>query len=156
MEYVGLASSIICFIEVGCKVAKCYSDIRSSASGATETNDHVMTMTHDLEDATRSIKAFDSTRIDEELHDLAEKCEKLSTQLISILHGLQPSRPGKLRALLKSIEIYRREEEIRRMEGLLVGYRQQLMLRLQLLMLCVNLIVGLRQHNCGLSNSSRL
>jgi hypothetical protein len=135
MEYIGLASNIISFIEVGTKVAKCYYDIRNSNSGATETNNHVERITHELEDAAKSLSDGDSTGNDEELRALAKECEKLSKHLLGIIHGLQPSRAGRIHAFLKSIEAYRREDDIIRMDGLLSSYRQQLALRLQFLML---------------------
>jgi hypothetical protein len=144
MDYIGLASDIISFIEVGCKVAKCCHDIRNSATGATETNYHVERITSDLEGAARSLRNADFTQNDEQLCAMAKECEKLSTKLIGILQGLQPSRPGKLRALWKSIVAYFCEDEVRRLDDCLSSYRQQLVLRLQLLMLYVKSVGHLK------------
>lgn len=135
MEAAGLASSIITFIEVGVKVFQCYSQIRASKRGVTATNEHIETTTLDLKAAAQRLKEADPDRSDNVLYTLAQNCDKVSTELIKVLEGLHPSTPGRFRAFLKSIKAYWYDDDIRRLDSLLISYRQQLGLRLQLLML---------------------
>lgn len=134
MEAVGLASSIITFIEAGFRVYGCYSQIRASTSGATAINEHIETITRDLKAAVQPLETANSDQSDNALYRLAQNCRKVSKELIEVLGDLRPSKPGRLRAFAKSIKAYWREDAIRRLNETLMSYRQELALHLQILM----------------------
>lgn len=134
MEAVGLASSIITFIDVAYKVVRGAYEIHDSAAGATEENVHIAVVIDDLERTTAELNADPRMIADPELISLAQRCQGISADLVGRLKGLQSKSKNPLQSVAAAVRILRKQKDINAIEKRLDKYRQQIILRLILLL----------------------
>lgn len=131
MEAAGLASSILTFIEVSYKITKGAHEIYTSVSGTTEEHAHVVNVISDLEKASGRLAVPGGG--DAELASLSDQCRALSQDLLGILHKLQVKDKNVLRSFSVAFASARKQKEIALIEKRLDQYRQQILLRLTVL-----------------------
>lgn len=137
MEAIGLASSIITFIDVAYKIVQGAHEVYVSQDGATKSNDHTGVVVSDLQRVTADLRAHQLSSTDEELITLSSKCHDLSGELLQLLHKFLPKTPGKWQSFVAACRILRKQKEAAAMEASLDRYRQQIAERLLWLLLFV-------------------
>lgn len=137
MDVAGLVSSIVTFIEFSWTIVRGTYDIHSSASGATEENVHVRNVIQDLQDVTEEISMSMPGRNKHEraLLILGQQCHALSSDLAHILKKLVTKRRSGLQSLNIMLRSLIKEKEVRDIERRLGEYRNQMLLRLQIMSL---------------------
>jgi len=129
MEALGLAASILTFIDVGCKVAKCAYEIHHS--GSTDENKQILDLTRDLEKAAIGLKHNPLLVQDHELLDICAKCQQESTKLVALLNTLQvPQNVGGFRKLRVVAKGLWKQRDIKDAEHSLDKYRAAIVMRL--------------------------
>jgi hypothetical protein len=130
---VGLAASIITFIEFSHSLIVGSYQLYNSASGLTTENTHISNVIKDLTELTADIRTNQTPRTgrhDKALAKLANQCNDLSVQLTKILEKLRVREgdpPWKsLKAKWSSM---RKEKDIAGLEKRLSMYRSQILLR---------------------------
>lgn len=137
MEAIGLASSIITFIDVAYKIVQGAHEVYISQDGAIKSNDHTGVVVSDLQRVTADLRANQLSSADHELITLSNKCHDLSGELLQLLHKFLPKTPGKWQSFVAACRILRKQKEAASMEASLDRYRQQIAERLLWLLLCV-------------------
>lgn len=145
MEAIGLASSIITFIDVAYKIVCGAHEVYISQDGATRNNDHTGVVISDLQRVTADMRAHQLISTDPDLVTLSNKCHDLSGELLQLLHKFLPKAPGKWQSFVAACRILMKQKEAASMEASLDQYRQQISERLIWLLLCVS------QHRGGVS-----
>ncbi|KAI3394054.1 hypothetical protein diail_3273 [Diaporthe ilicicola] len=130
MEAVGLASSIITFIDVAIKIVRGAHEVYTSADGATRGNDHTGVVIRDLQRVTADLRSHPQSSNDQELVILSNKCHKLSDELLQLLHDFLPKTPGKWQSFVAACRTLRKQKEVAAIEASLDRYRQQISQRL--------------------------
>lgn len=133
MEAIGLASGILTFISVAAKIIQISHEIHSTTAGATDENKHVATIIEDLDKATKGLKCDSQNASDEEVKHLARKCQALSSDLLALLQSLRPRKEGRLEGLKAAWSVMLKQKDIKSMETRLGQYRDQIALRLLVL-----------------------
>ena len=137
MEAVGLASSIITFIDVAYKIVCGAHEVYVSQDGATKSNDHTAIVVSDLQRVTADLRVHQLSSTDEDLIKLSNNCHDLSGELLQLLHRFLPRTPGKWQSFVAAWRILRKKKEAASMEASLDRYRQQISERLLWLLLFV-------------------
>lgn len=137
MDAVGLASSIITFIDVAGKILRGAYEVYKSSSGATEEHDHTARVVGDLRAVARSLTKRTHDINDPQLIELSEACHELSLELINLLNRFLPKGPGPWQSFRAACRIMRQEKEVGALEQRLDRYRQQISQRLIVLLLYV-------------------
>ncbi|KAJ4179669.1 hypothetical protein NW767_014574 [Fusarium falciforme] len=130
---VGLASSIITFIEFGSKLLKGAKEIRDSANDSLKKNESREVIAEAMKEAVAKLKTPDPVRIpleQQKLCDLAVKCSDLSNRILELLQKIKPKNKMRLRVYRASYRAWRKEDEIRVLEESLRDCRSQLALSL--------------------------
>ncbi|RYP75781.1 hypothetical protein DL770_007344 [Monosporascus sp. CRB-9-2] len=133
----GLASSILTFIDFAGKIVAGTYEIYQSAAGATDGNAHVDTIVGDLAEITAGLVTTIPGRTKNEiaLKDLASKCEAVASKLQTLLRSLRVLGDHTTWKSLKvKIKSMRREPEIVRLEKQLGDYRAQILTRLTVML----------------------
>lgn len=129
MEAVGLAASILTFIDVGCKVVKGLHEI--CHSGSTDENSRISALSQDLEKAATTLQYDPLLVHDKELTDLCAKCQEESKELLAILAKLQSPKSGskfhKFKVVVAGIW---KQGDVKDAEHALGQYREQIGFRL--------------------------
>jgi len=136
MEAVGLAASILTFIDVGFKVAKCAYEIHHS--GSTDENRRISTLAQDLDTAAAGLK-YDALLVqDKQLLEICAKCRVESKKLAAILDKLQvPEGSGTFRKFKVVTKGLWKQKDIKDAEHALGEYRAAIGLRLSAILWCV-------------------
>lgn len=137
MEAIGLASSIITFIDVAYKIVHGAHEVYTSQDGATKSNDHTAVVVSDLQRVTADLQVHQTSVTDEDLVRLSSKCNELSGELLHLLRKFLPKTPGKWQSFVAACKILRKQKEAASMEASLDRYRQQISERLLWLLLYV-------------------
>lgn len=137
MDVVGLASSIISFIEVAHKIVSGSYEIYKSSTGATKDHDHTARVLDDLSRVAHDLQRQPGKANDEQLLRLSEGCLELSGDLKRLLDKFLPKGPGPWQAFKAACRSLRKQVEAAAMESRLDRYRQQISQRLILLLLYV-------------------
>lgn len=138
MEAVGLASSILTFIDVAYKILHGSYKVYKSSNGSTEENTHISEVVGDLSRVSISLGTNQQGLCDPDLVELSLRCSTLSEKLLELLKSFVPEDPSKKRqSFVAAWRIFRKQEEAVAMEKRLDQYRQQITLRLILLLLYV-------------------
>lgn len=133
---IGLASSVVAFVDFSSKLVRGIYQVVDSADGATHENSDLNTVMQDLEVVTASIEVdFKwSSKHEKELARLASKCATLSRDLQKTLRSVklqQGNVPWQtIKAAWKTVT---KKDKIESMEKRIDQYRAELMLRLQML-----------------------
>ncbi|CAI4214484.1 unnamed protein product [Parascedosporium putredinis] len=88
---IGVASGIITFLNVACKIVDVASELYTSNSGATKENERISQVITDLKDVSLGLTANTpvSGRHEAALQELGRDCAALSAELLSILENLR-------------------------------------------------------------------
>jgi len=135
MDPVGLAASVLTFIDFATKLIRGTLEIYKSASGATEENVHITTITKDLEESTINLCTIPDAKNDPELIKISNDCQILASQLLEELNNLRERHGNAWRSFTAACAILRKQKSILSMEARLNDYRQQVQLRLTVLLL---------------------
>ena len=134
---IGLASSILTFIDYANKIVSGTYEVYKSVTGTTEENAHIDTIISDLREVADGLDSdlVGKTKHERALKELAAKCEKLSTELLSLLERLtQSGQHSTWKSLKVKINSMRKEKEVAGMEKRLGEYRSQILLRLTVML----------------------
>lgn len=136
MEAVGLAASILTFIDVGYKVAKCAYEIHHS--GSTDENTRISALTQNLETAAAGLEHDPLLVEDNELLDICAKCRAESKKLAAVLDKLQvPEGARTFRKLKVVTKGLWKQKDIKDAEHALGEYRAAISIRLSAILWCV-------------------
>ncbi|KEZ43678.1 hypothetical protein SAPIO_CDS4293 [Scedosporium apiospermum] len=129
---IGLASSIITFIEFSCKVVTIANELYESNNGMTKENARILKVIGDLKESSLGLKVDtgSSSKHDVALQDLAKECESTSGELIAILEKLKLASQSKRERLKKAFDSQRKRKAIASLESRLGEYRNQMGFRL--------------------------
>lgn len=130
MEAIGLASSIITFIDVAYKILYGAHEVYVSQDGATRSNDHTSVVISDLQRVAADLRAHQLISTDPDLVTLSNKCHDLSGELLQLLHKFLPKTPGKWQSFVAACRILRKQKEAASMVSSLDKYREQISERL--------------------------
>ncbi|KAK2030510.1 hypothetical protein LX32DRAFT_320694 [Colletotrichum zoysiae] len=129
---VGLASSILTFLDIGYKVVS--GILETADKGQTSMTENMSSVVGDLHNA---VAAFSSPVLstasenEQALGEISVKCRALSTELLDLLETLKVSQPGMswdaVRVTLRRI---RKTPKVQELQSYLVEYRSQILLRL--------------------------
>jgi hypothetical protein len=133
---VGLAGNIVQFIDFTCKLFDQAASIYHSRAGTATGARSLEVVTEDLQALTTTLtKAVHHNGAQNDqtaLYKLAKECEKVATELLSTLHGLQAKRPGsKWSSFRAALATTWKQSSIDAMERQLDSCRTQLILHLQ-------------------------
>lgn len=152
MDAVGLASSILSFIEVAHKIISGAYEVHKSSTGATRDHDHAARVLGDLDRVAEGLlrrqqragrAASNNQDDDEQLLGLSKGCLGLAGDLRRLLDTFLPKGPGPWQAFRAAFRSFRKQEEAAAMEARLDRYRQQISQRLILLLLYVHTCIRL-------------
>jgi hypothetical protein len=135
---IGLASSILAFVDFSSKLVKGIYQVVGAADGATEENADVNTVMEDLEAVTAAIEVdFKSfSKHEKELARLASKCATLSRDLQKTLRSVKVQQGNVPWQTIKSAwKTVTKKDKIDSMGKRIDQYRAELMLRLQMLLM---------------------
>ncbi|KAI1881711.1 hypothetical protein JX265_000537 [Neoarthrinium moseri] len=138
---IGVASSILTFVEFSSKLINGIYEVAGSADGTTEENVHIATVIQDLENVTDAIEVDfkGSSKHEKELVKLANKCAAMSRDLQKILKSIKVKHGNAswqtIKAAWKSVT---RKDKIQSLEKRISMYRSELILRLQVLLVDQN------------------
>lgn len=137
MDVAGLVSSIITFVDFSWTIVRGTYDIHSSTTGATEENVHIGNVLQDLQAITEKmrIEIPGQNGHEKALLDLEYQCRGLSSDLAAILQKLTAKRRSGLQSLNIMLRSLIKEKEVREIEKRLGEYREQMILRLNLILL---------------------
>lgn len=135
MDAVGLASSVISFIQFALKLIRGSYEVYQSSSGATADHDHTTRVVEDLKNVAAKLRVKSQDARDAELNELAEACHGLSDELMKLLLRFLPKKPGRWPAFVAACRILRKQKEAEVLESRLDRYRQQISQRLIFLLL---------------------
>lgn len=138
---IGFAAAITGLIDFSCTLVKGIRSIKE-ATGLTDENDHIERAAKDLEKATKELdaKLTADPKHGEELTELAKQCVALSKELDTIFGHLRaPNKKNRMKKFASKVAVtvssMLKEKEIAGIEKRLGEYRQQIILRLNLMML---------------------
>lgn len=134
MDAVGLASSIISFIDVAYKIVSGSCEIYKSSTGGTKEHDHTARVLEDLSQVAEGLRQYPGQNNDEGLRRLSEGCLELCRDLKTLLVKLLPKGPSGWQAFVAACRSLRKQNEVAAMEARLDRYRQQITQRLSLLL----------------------
>lgn len=149
MDAVGLASSILSFIEVAHKIISGAYEVHKSSTGATKDHDHAARVLGDIDRVTEGLLRRQqragraANDDDEQLLELSKGCLELAGDLRRLLDTFLPKGPGPWQAFRAACRSFRKQEEATAMETRLDRYRQQISQRLILLLLYVHTCIRL-------------
>lgn len=133
---VGLAASIVSFVDFACDLVKGSYKIYRAESDESASHAHIGTILNDLEDVTKTLQTDvkpDSPHRDF-LKKLASDCAAASTELSSVLKDLKRKEGNKIwRSLEAKWNSMRREKEVVSIEQRLNSIRLELLLRLNVI-----------------------
>jgi hypothetical protein len=137
MDVAGLVSSIITFVDFSWTIVRGTYDVHSSTSGATEENVHIGNVLQDLRAVTEKMRVEIRGQGDHEkaLLELEYQCRELSNDLAVALKKLTAKRRSGLQSLNIMLRSLMKEKEVRDIEKRLGEYRNQMILRLNLILL---------------------
>ncbi|KAL2815415.1 hypothetical protein BDW59DRAFT_166821 [Aspergillus cavernicola] len=137
LSAIGLASSILQFIEFGVNLCQGFSEVASSTTGLTDGNTHISIVVEDLKQATDglSVKIHGDSKQERELVQLAGNCQEVSLELAEILSKLRVKRGDRVWSSVRvAWKSTLKQKKIASIEKRLADYRAQIVLRLNLLL----------------------
>lgn len=133
---VGLAASILNFIDFSTKLVRGTYEVYASQAGTTDENAHVGNVLDDLQDITQNLatefKAGD--KHERALVRLGQQCVSLSQELQQILQTLKAKDASRWESVKVKLKSMRKERDIASMEKRLGEYKAELLLRLSFIM----------------------
>lgn len=135
---IGVASSVLAFLDFSIKVVNGAVEIYHSAEGTTSGNARLEDVVRDLQSRTESMKQHSTARTVEEQNivNLAEGCHKVSGRMLSLLDETK-IKGGKRRvfeSLSAAIRARRNKGEVAELQTQIQEYRAQILLNLQFIL----------------------
>ncbi|KAI8654291.1 NACHT domain-containing protein [Fusarium sp. Ph1] len=130
---IGLASTIITFIDLGSKLLKGAKEIRDSANDSLEKNESREVIAEAMTEFVAKLKTPEPAQISPEqqkLCDLAVKCNDLSQRILELLNKIKPKNKKPLHVYRAAFQAWRKEDDIKVLEKSLSDCRSQLALSL--------------------------
>ena len=129
---IGLASAIITFIDVTCKVISREDELYNSNQGSTKENAQIGTIVEDLKEYSLDLGTNHNyaTKHERAIEALAKDCAALSDEPIAILEKLKLSKKSRRKSMLKIWSTMRKKNDIVALEERLGEYRAQISIRL--------------------------
>lgn len=140
---IGLASSILTFIDIGYKVAT--GTLETAKTGQAPHTEHIDAVAHDLENAVaRFSQPVSPNASDPEkaLGEVSVRCKALLTELLALLEGfkVQASKPGiSWDAFKIGIRRIRKDSKVQDLQRCLAEYRSQILVHLVTILTYVTL-----------------
>lgn len=135
---IGVASSVLAFLDFSVKVVNGAVEIYRSADGTTAENFHFENVTRDMHSRTESMKKHSTakTGAEQSIVKLAEECHKLSGRMINLLEEtkVKGGKRSKLGSLQAAILVGKKKKDVAELEGQMQEYRAQILLNLQLVL----------------------
>lgn len=137
MDAVGLASSIISFIDIAYKIVRgSYEVYKSAKSGEpTQQNAHVGLVVANLQNVAIKLQGHAKDVEDRQLQELSKKCCDLSEELIILLRKFLPKGPSPLHSFAAACRMLKEKKEVAALGEQLDRYRQQISQHLIMLIL---------------------
>jgi hypothetical protein len=134
---IGLASSILAFVEFSWHLIHGTHEVYVSSTGLTAENAHVSNILDDLTGITDALATDLEGRDKHEraLIQLASQCQLLSAELGALLHKLQAKDKSTWASLRVKQKSMRREKEVASLEKRLASYREEILLRTDMMIL---------------------
>ena len=133
----GLSSNILTFIDAASKILAGTYEVYQSATGTTQENAHVDTVTEHLRDIAAKLdpNCVDKTAHGRALKDIAQKCETLAQDLLHLLLKLKiTGKQSMWKSLTVTLKSMRKERVIAAMEKRLSEYQSLILLRLTMML----------------------
>ena len=134
---IGLASSLLTFVELASKIVTGTYEVYKSAAGSTIENAHIDTIISDLKEVAADLGTDvpGKSKNERALKDLASKCDKVANDLLQLLNRIKSHGSHSTRKSLKATLIsMRKQKEITGLEKRLDDYRSQILTRLTLML----------------------
>lgn len=132
---VGVASSVLAFLDFSIKVVNGAVEIYRSIDGTTSENFHLEKVARDMKSRTESMKQHTAARTVEEksIVDLAEKCYDVSERMLGLLKEtkVKDGKRSKLGSLQAAILVRRKKKDVAELQSQIREYREQILLNLQ-------------------------
>ncbi|KAI5864372.1 hypothetical protein GGS23DRAFT_496621 [Durotheca rogersii] len=138
---IGIAAGVLSFIDFAGKLVRGVYEVAGSANGAAEENAHIDTVIQDLKDVTNAIDVDfrGYSKHEKELAKLASQCGTLSRDLRKTLRSLEVQQGNvPWQAIKARWKVITRRDKIESMEKRIDKYRDEIMLRLQMLLVDQN------------------
>lgn len=130
---IGLASSILTFIDVGVKVLQKANEIRNSQDNITKENRSRKTISDELKFAAARVKPLDDLQVtpeQESLRRVARECQVLSTKMLGILESIKPRKSHFISSLVGAAKVIRKQDDLEALDKELRDCRGRLTLSL--------------------------
>jgi hypothetical protein len=137
---VGFAASILNFVDFSWNLVQGTYEVYKSGSGATAENAQISTILEDLQEVTEGLHSDlkVGSKYAKQLSKLAKNCLDLSLDLTKILEKLRvKERNSSWQAAKVAWLSMRKEKEVASIEKRLGGYRSEIILRLNMMLLQV-------------------
>lgn len=134
---IGLASSLITFVEFATKIVTGTYEVYTSSEGTTVTNAHIDTIISDLEEAATDLETElpGKSKHERALKELASKCNKVAGELLQLLNRIRSyGSHSTWKSFKAAIISMRKQKEITVLEKRLNDYRVQILTRLTLML----------------------
>ena len=134
---VGFAASILTFIDFSWSLVRGSHEVYRSGLGITTDNAHISNVLDDLLKVTEGIETDikGQNQHEEALIKLAKKCKSLSQDLSKILQNLRMKKDTKWESLKTTWKSMLKEKEVASIEKRLGEYREEIVVRLNLMLL---------------------
>lgn len=134
---VGLAASILTFIDFSWSLVRGSYEVYHSDLGITTGNAHISNVIDDLLEVTEGMETDikGQNRHEEALIKLAEQCKSLSRDLSKILQNLRMKKDTKWESLKTTWKSMRKEKKVASIEKRLGEYRGEIVVRPNLMLL---------------------
>ncbi len=132
---IGFATSILTFIDFSWSLVRGACEVSASATGTTLENTHISNVVEDLREVTEDLEnSFQGKdKHERALVRLGKQCVALSKDLAGILLKLKAKDDSKWEGLKTKLKSMRKEKEVASIEHRLSRYRDEVMLRLNLM-----------------------
>lgn len=133
---VGLAASVLQFIDVGNRFVSSAYKIYRSGQDRTSELPNLQKLTQDVENVMRRLQSSASSSVgvhgDESgLQELVVSCKSAASDLLTTLHKIHGINKGRKRdAFLAAFKMIWKDEELKSMQPKLDGFKQELVLHL--------------------------
>lgn len=134
---IGLASSLITFVEFATKIVTGTYEVYTSSEGTTITNAHINTIISDLKEVATDLETElpGKSKHERALKELASKCDKIAGELLQLLNRIRSDgNHSTWNSLKAAIVSMRKQKEIVILEKRLNDYRLQILTRLTLML----------------------
>jgi|SRR5687767_13582437 hypothetical protein len=134
---IGVASGILTFIQLSWDIIHGTYEIRSSVAGATAKDTHISHILNDLSSVTKGLtnNMYDDGPNGLALQQLASQCQVVSIRLAALLQRLHAKDQSTWACLKVKLKSMHKDAEVMSLEHILASYRQEIIMRIELMVL---------------------